>query len=341
MGILDWLFSGNDEATGSTVDPAVIEQRIEQLIRIIDPRLKFVAGYRGKLRPAVEQAVLYCREIEAGIPPAIEASAKVWSEDPSLRALFASARDIPRVFSRSQAIQDFFENTPDAEHVWATLRFVCREATGFGVAADGAVVQNDVLRTCVSFTEKRLVLPSGCEHDARIEIRRRAFKFLLTEALQQITSLDMQRKDLREQRSMLQTRLMILKGQRVGLEAMLEKGIGARQKIEDVERKLSENERSLAALAASAGETLEHVIGRVQHVLTHGPDYIRIGMTKLRLDQMNVLVPEGTGEAAVEIVLPKVVVRSAPVVNLLACSFPRAELIRCRSLLHEAGRLLD
>ena len=53
------------------------------------------------------------------------------------------------------------------------------------------------------------------------------------------------------------------------------------------------------------------------------------------------LVPEGTGEAAVEIVLPKVVVKSAPVVNLLACSFPRAELIRCRSLLHEAGRLLD
>ncbi len=341
MGILDWLFSGNDEATGSTVDPAVIEQRIEQVIRIIDPRLKFVAGYRGKLRPAVEQAVLYCREIEARIPPAIEASAKVWSENPSLRALFASARDIPRVFSRSQAVQDFFESTPDAEHVWATLRFVCRETTGFGVVADGGVVQNDMLRTCVSFTEKKPVLPSGCEHDARIEIRRRAFKFLLTEALQQITSVDMQRKDLREQRSMLQARLMILKGQRVGLEAMLEKGVGARQKIEDVERKLSENERVLSALAASAGETLEHVIGRVQHVLTHGPEYIRIGMTKLRLDQMNVLVPEGAGKAAVEIELPKVVVRSAPVVNLLACSFPRAELIRCRSLLHEAGRLLD
>jgi len=78
----------------------------------------------------------------------------------------------------------------------------------------------------------------------------------------------------------------------------------------------------------------------VREVLTHGPDYIRIDRTKLRLDQMNVLMPEGSGEAAAEIVLPKVVVRSAPVVSLLACRFPRSELIRSKRLLHQAGQLL-
>ncbi len=340
MGILDWLFGGNDEAIGSTVAPAIIEQRIEQIVRIINPRLKLVPGYRRKLFPAVEQAVLYCREIEAKIPPAIEASATVWAENPTLRALFATARDIPEVFSRSRAVRDFFEATPGAEHVWATLRFLCREATGFGMAAEGGVVRHEVAQTCVSFADKKVVLPSGCEHDARLEIRRRAFKFLLTEVLQQITSVDMQRQDLKAQRSMLQARLMILKGQRVGLEAMLEEeGAGGRQKIEDVERKLSENERALAAFPGT-GETLEGLIGRVQEVLTHGPDYLRIGMTKLRLDQMNVLVPEGAGEVAVEIVLPKVEVKSAPVVSLLACRFPRSELIRGRRLLHQAGQLL-
>ena len=339
MGILDWLFGGNDEATGSTVPPAVIEQRIEQIVRIINPRLKLVPGYRRKLVPAVEQAVLYCREIEAQIPPAIEASATVWAENPTLRALFATARDIPEVFSRSRAVQEFFEATPGAGQVWATLRFHCHEATGFGVAAEGGAIKHEVVRTCVSFTDKKVVLPSGCEHDARLEIRRRAFKFLLAEVLQQITSVDMQRQDLKAQRSMLQARLMILKGQRVGLEEMLEEGAGGRQKIEDVERKLSENERALATFPGT-GETLEEVIGRVREVLTHGPDYIRIDRTKLRLDQMNVLMPEGSGEAAAEIVLPKVVVRSAPVVSLLACRFPRSELIRSKRLLHQAGQLL-
>ena len=207
------------------------------------------------------------------------------------------------------------------------------------MAADGGVVRHDVVRTCVSFIEKKIVLPSGCEHDARIEIRRRIFKFLLTEALQQITTVDMERKHLREQCSMLQTRLMILKGQRVGLEAMLEDGDGARQKIEDVKQKLTENERALAAFP-SAGKTLEEVIGRVQDVLMHGSDYIRIEMVKLRLDQMNVLAPAGAGESATEIVLPKVVVKSAPVVNLITCSFPRGEFIRGKSLLREAEQLL-
>lgn len=339
MRILDWLFSDDDEATGSTVAPALIDQRIEQVVRIVNPRLKLVAGYRRRLAPAVREAILYCRKFEAQIPATIEASAAVWAESPTLRALFATARDIPAVFSRSRAVQDFFERTPGADRVWATLRFLPREETRFGMRFHGDVVQHDVLRTCVSFVDKKVVLPSGCEHDARIEIRRRAFKFLLTEALEQIASLQIQRKDLTEERSIRQTRLLILKGQRVGLEAMLDGDSDVVEKIADVERKLSENERALAALP-SAGATLEYVIERLQHVLTHGADYIQIKMVKLRLDQMNVLVPAGSGEASVEIVLPKVLVKRAPVVSLLACSFPRDELIRPGNLLHEAQRLL-
>lgn len=191
----------------------------------------------------------------------------------------------------------------------------------------------------MSFADKKVVLPSGCEHDARIEMRRRAFKFLVTEALEQIASLDIQRRDLAAERSIRRTRLMILKGQRGGLEAMLDGGGGVTEKIAEAERNLSENERALAALP-STGKTLEYIIERLKDVLTHGSDYIRIEMVKLRLDQMNVVVPEGSGEAPVEIVLPKVLVKRAPVVNLLACSFPRDEFVRRGSLLNEAQRLL-
>ena len=63
-------------------------------------------------------------------------------------------------------------------------------------------------------------------------------------------------------------------------------------------------------------------------------------MVKLRLDQFNIVLPEGSGEAAIEITVPKVVVRRSPVVNLLACRFPRGELIRRGSLLDQAQRLL-
>ena len=123
MGLLDWLFGGNDEATGTAVDPAIIEQRIEQVVTMVDPRLKLVPGYHRKLAPAVEQAVLYCRELEAQIPAVIETSAATWSGSPVLRALFATAQDIPAVFSRSTDVQDFFADAPAADETWVDAPF--------------------------------------------------------------------------------------------------------------------------------------------------------------------------------------------------------------------------
>jgi hypothetical protein len=339
MGILDWLLGGSDEASGSNVDRAIIDQRIEQVVTVVDPRLKLVSGYHRKLAPAVEQAVLYCRELEARIPPVIETSAATWSGSPVLRALFATAQDVPAVFSRSTEVQQFFADSPGAEQTWAMLRFVRREEKGFGVAVHGDVVQHDVPRTSVSFGDKAAMFPCACEHDARIGIRRRAFKFLVTQALEEIASVDTQRADRREQHSMLKTRLAILKGQRAGLEAMLGNGEGTSDKIEEVERKLAENEQSLAKFPG-VGETLDYAVDRVQSVLSHGPDYLQVTTVKLRLDQLNVLVPEGSPEPATEIVLPEVMVKGEPVIHLLACRFARSDLIQRRQLLDEAQRLL-
>jgi hypothetical protein len=339
MGLLDWLFGGNDEATGTAVDPAIIEQRIEQVVTMVDPRLKLVPGYHRKLAPAVEQAVLYCRELEAQIPAVIETSVGAWSESPVLRALFATAQDIPAVFSRSTDVQDFFAGAPAADETWVMLRFVRKEEKGFGVAVHGEVVQHDVPRTSVSFGDKAALFPCACEHDARIGIRRRAFKFLVTQALEEIASVDTQRTDLQEQHSMLKTRLAILKGQRAGLEAMLGNGEGTSDKIEEVELKLDENKQSLERFPR-VGETLDYALGRVQRVLTHGADYLQVRAVKLRLDQMNVLVPEGSPEPATEIALPEVLVKGTPVINLLACRFARSELIPRGRLIDEAQRLL-
>jgi hypothetical protein len=337
MGILDWLFGGNDVATGTVVDPAVIETRIEQVVGIVNPRLKLVPGYRRRLAPAVEQAVLYCRKIEAQIPRAIEASAALWADNPVLRAVFASARDVPAVFSRSRAVQDFFDQAPDADHVWAALRFIRCEEQRVVVATSGDVVQRDVVRTAVSCGDKKVVLPSGCEQEARLEIRRRAFRFLATEALRQIASAAVISNDLATQRSILLGRLMILKGQRAGLETVVGHGGRREVQIDEVEASLSRNEQALAACSI-AGNALEHAIERIQHVLMHGADHLHIETARLRLDQMNLVVPEGSDEAAVDIALPLVVVRSAPVISLLPCSFPRRELIRRRTLLSDAQR---
>lgn len=339
MGILDWLFGGSDDETGTTVDPAVIDQRIEQVVRIVNPYLKLVAGYHRKLAPVVEQAVLYCRQIEAQILPSLEMSATAWSKNPLLRALFATADDVPAVFSRCTEVQDFFEDSPGADEVWASLRFRRHEERGFGLALQDDEVHHDVAQTTVSFIDKKVVQPRASEYEARLEIRRRAFKFLVTQALEQIASVNTRRKDLTEQRTMLQARLSMLKNQRAGLEAMLDNDSGAVDKIEELERKLDQNERSLAQ-CPGAGETLDYVMKRVRSVLSHAADYIQVSPVSLRLDQMNIIVPAGSPAPAIEIVLPEVLVKRVPQIHVVVGRFPRSELIRRESLLDEAQRLL-
>jgi hypothetical protein len=339
MGILDWLFGGNDAATGAQVDQAIIDQRIEQVVTMVDPRLKLVEGYQRKLSKPVVEGILYCRELEAQVPDAIPMSAAGWCDSPVLRALFATAQDIPAVFSRSVDVQSFFAGSPDAQEVCAGLRFVRQEEQRFGVRVQGDVLQQDIAQTAVSFGEKRVVLVAESAQDMRIQIRRRGFKFLVTEALEQIASVHTRRQDLTEQRSMLQARLAILRRHQVGLESMLDQGTGGHEKIEEVAHKLAEYERSLAQFP-NAGETLDYVLKRVKAVLTHGPDYIQIHPVRLRLDQMNLVVPADSPDPATEIVLPEVLVKGKPRLHVLVGRFPRGELIPRGNLISEAQRML-
>ena len=145
--------------------------------------------------------------------------------------------------------------------------------------------------------------------------------------------------DLIEQRAMLQARLSMLKGQRAGLESMLESGSRSVEKIEDLERKLAENEGSLAEFPGAA-ETLDYVMKRARSVLTHAADHIEVRPVRLRLDHMNILLPQNAGTAATEIVLPEILVKHVPQIHLVVGRFPRSELIRRDRLFDEARRLL-
>lgn len=131
----------------------------------------------------------------------------------------------------------------------------------------------------------------------------------------------------------------MLKAQQVGLESVLESGSGAIEKIDDLARRLTENERSLAECPA-IGNTLDYVMKRVRSVLIHAADHLAVEQVSLWLDPMNVRLPAGGAAAATGIRLPEVVVRHEPRIHVLVGRFPRRELIRRESLFDEARRLL-
>ena len=89
-----------------------------------------------------------------------------------------------------------------------------------------------------------------------------------------------------------------------------------------------------------AAETLDYVMKRARSVLTHAADHIEVRPVRLRLDHMNILLPQNAGTAATEIVLPEILVKRVPQIHVVVGRFPRSELIRRDRLFDEARRML-
>lgn len=339
MGILDWFLGRTGDESAAKEDDALVARATEHVVRMVDPRIKLLPGYEKKLRGAIEHAIGFCREFGDRMPPGVPMDATAWNADPLVRALFATAADVSPVFSRSPEVQDFFAATPGADRVFAVLRVMRREERGFGMQLQGEVVQQDVAQTAVNFSEKRVVLPSATEEGVRREIMRRVFQFLTTEALEQISSADTRRKDLKEQRSALQTRLAILHRHGAGLESVLERDSGVAAKVEDMEQQLAESERALGELP-TAGQTLEYCVDRVKAVLFHPEQYLDMQPVAMRLNAMNILVTGTSTENTYEISLPELRVRGKPALDALIASFPHNQLISRGSLMDQASRQL-
>lgn len=338
MGLLDWLFGGGAPATGKE-DDALIALATEHVVKAVDPRLKLVSGYEKKLRDPIETAIAHCRAFGSKVPPAAPVSSETWGTDPTVCAMFATATDVPQIFSRSPELQDFFASAPGTDHAFAALTATRSVEKSFGMRAQGEVLQRDVAQTTVSFSKHQVTIPSVGEDEVRREIMRRVFRFLATQALRQISSAKIRREDLKLRRSFLRTRLDLLQRQRAGLESVLDDPKDTVGKLEEIETQLNENERELSELP-TGDQTLDYVMKRVKAVLMHPADHMDIHPVTMRLNRMNIVVPDGSPEPASEVCLPEVSVRAKPRFVLLLARFPRSELLARTSMADEAQRLL-
>ena len=125
MGILDW-FRGEQDVTGRTGD-ARTDEALERIVELTNPRLRFARRYRARLKPAVRTAMEYAKSVVARAAPAREASAAAWQSDATIRALFATAEDLARAFSRSPDLREWCDRNTSAQDVYAVLSMLLVE----------------------------------------------------------------------------------------------------------------------------------------------------------------------------------------------------------------------
>ncbi|MEX3980511.1 hypothetical protein AB4Y45_16210 [Paraburkholderia sp. EG287A] len=327
MGLLTWLFGSNEGSTGSVMQGA--RARLDEMIdRVVamNPRLQLARSYRERLGKAVSLSLLHIDDLIDHLPAPHESSMAAWAADPLIRTFFATADDIPKVFSRSEELRAFFAQNADAAQAYATLGMTMFERHVLGVALEGDAVHRDVAQTTLCFSDHRIRVCGNSDAGLREEMARRLIDQLTLEGLARMAA--DRRALVKKGRELLEARVTLLERGGVGMRSVVgdnhDAGSG---ELAQLENEIEENARNLAALRVPT-EVIELQLDRVCDVFSNPADHIYVEERCLRLDLLNVVRNDDT-EASREIEFGVARIPGDPprMRAFTLVHYPRAELL--------------
>lgn len=301
MGLLDWFRLRTPKLADDGISDVLIRETTDYLVKMTDPRLAVVAGYRDRMQASVCRALEFVAESRDLMTPPREIATAAWSSDPCIKAFFVDPEELIEVFSRSTELRDFMAHSGGTEPVYAVLATEMEERKRLGIAIHEGMVVRDVAQITLNFTNHRLRLFGHSEHDLRQAVARRMLDELAMVALEQMQQERTMRKDLENSRALLEARRVVFEQRGIGVESFVS-GAGhatASSESRGLLQQLEDNEQQLAALGG-ATDALERQLDYLCEVLMEPDEHISMERRQVRLDSMNVVVNAATAGEAVE-----------------------------------------
>lgn len=292
LKLLQSIFGG-DEHRGR-YPKSLIEKATERAVEGTDPRLRALPGYARKLREPVIQAIDHVIALVDAIHGPVTLDAASHDADPRLGALFASAESMLDILGRDRALRDYLDSAAGrlAPRVNALLVAERAERNILGMDLVGDQVRRDVAQVTVSFLAHRLLEPNANADETRRQLKRRAFDFILTQALDQISEIKLERADLARQRDLVKRKFSALERSGWGFK-MAEGGppdlAALMVELDHITDQLQALGPDQDILEANLG-ILAEVLGKAEHQLWAEP-------ITLFLDAMNIVRDEHEASA--------------------------------------------
>lgn len=263
----------------------LVRDLIERAVDATDPWLRAVSGYRKKLRPAVIRAIDYVTTLMDALPPPVPLCIGCYDENPFLKALFTSKREMMTVLGNDRNLSLFLRGAETVpREIIALLIMEKKESGVFGVEMTGDVVARDVYQETVSFVAHRFVAPAANEEETRRLLRLRAFDRLLSLALRRITGMKMERKNLEGLRTVLQSKLDLLQQGGWGLD---ENGAGRDAEMPGLEDRIGKINTQLQRIGGD-DRMLEVYLDAAIDVLGHPDQHLWGKKETIILDFMGI-----------------------------------------------------
>ncbi|HEY6512952.1 MAG TPA: hypothetical protein VI032_13290 [Burkholderiaceae bacterium] len=327
-------------ATRDDVDPQLIQDTTDAFVETVEPRVRLSSSYREKLAGNVARTLLHLRELGTRLPlEPLVLSRGAWSEQPQLRAFFASDAEVSTCIGRSDEVREFFESHAASDEAYALLGMQRQERTVFAPRLEGEVIKQDVQQTTVSFSGHRLLAAAPDLAQARLEVGRRIMQRLAQMALARIVSIDQQVQDLHLRKAKLATRLRMLRSARDGMAPLVGQGLTIEQQIRDAEREIKETSDDYSEVRSSL-ITLDGYIEQMNAVLAEPQQQLALAHVPLRVNRMGFKADAGQVADVDEIDLAELSIGEGLQATIAFVRIPRSELPPREDLLAQADRLL-
>lgn len=285
MTMLNWLF-GSKPALPGELDPVLMREAIDFMLKRVDPRLMLVRNYQQRLLLPMATTITHLRDVVDRLPEARPCHPDNWSQDAYLRAFFAAPDSLEAAVNRSQELREFFEAHPAVDVAHALLGMGLRRKQVLGVALKGEVMQHDVQKIVWTFEDHKLRFVGTDSQTLRRAIAEGVLDQLAQYMLEQIEGQQQQRSMLEQERAILKARQQLLLRQGHSINAMLSDDAPSKDDQGRLQQQLDENDLALQQMGASH-ELLEQYFQQLEQMLAHSENTIPVRQLTVELDQMN------------------------------------------------------
>ncbi|SAK45103.1 hypothetical protein AWB78_00580 [Caballeronia calidae] len=298
MNLFGWLFHRDTDDHGASRED--VREALERIVAIA-PQVRLANRYEARLAPVIGKTLGYARELVLALPASRDATPDAWAGDPLLRAMFATPDDIVSVIGLSNEVRGWLDEHFAADHVHAVLSSRMVERRVLGAALEGGVMRSDVARTTIGFEDKRIRICDETDDALRRNIVLRIVEQLTLEALSRFTAQEAQRDALNEHRALLNARMQMLGRRGAGMSGLVSPA-EASGDMARLQRDVAENEAALAALGSRA-EAVDVQLRTLVDLLGEPSALISVDTRTLCINQMNLLVEEGSDECGANVTL--------------------------------------
>jgi hypothetical protein len=291
---MNLLFSPSVERP-SGIGDELVEAAIDRVIEGTDKRLQALGSYRRQLREPVETALVHVFNFIDALPQPVEISRDTFGSDPRLRAFFSSYNHMQEKIGATRTMEDYLEHvaTGEQSRIYGVLSMQCVEKNRLGTVLQDDRIQREVQQVSVNFLNHNFLGPSISLEEAMLNVKKRAFDFMIEITLERIIAARSRYAELEQQQQLLKRKLIAMKAGNWGFEEMLRPEMSGIKDLNALQAEVEAVENELGKMGASH-ETLDRNLQIINSTLGSPEELLAMRNIQLELDSMNIRADTST-----------------------------------------------